>query len=174
MRQHSALGGGGGGGEEPGTKPGKPPYKPEARRLRQPPVRRRGRGASPGAGTGHRTQRPRGQVGPRATPSPTQLLTGPRGRTAANIAASGPSDRAAGRLKEGGKEREPEIMPPSTTLSLPDSRSQVLSRTTNSAARNFSSGNAVYKCHANAHPKFPKKTGRCAHYFLLPFNISAF
>jgi hypothetical protein len=34
--------------------------------------------------TGHRTQRPRGQVGPRVprtTPSPTQLLTGPRGRT---------------------------------------------------------------------------------------------
>jgi hypothetical protein len=33
---------------------------------------------------------------PRTTSSPTQLLTGPRGRTAANIAASGPSDRAAG------------------------------------------------------------------------------
>jgi hypothetical protein len=27
-----------------------------------------------------------------------RLLTGPRGRTAANIAASGPSDRAAGRF----------------------------------------------------------------------------
>jgi hypothetical protein len=47
--------------------------------------------------TGHRTKRPRGQVGPpRTTPSPSQLLTGPRGRTAANIAASGPSDRTAG------------------------------------------------------------------------------
>jgi hypothetical protein len=50
--------------------------------------------------TGHRTQRPRGQVGPRpparTTLSPTQLLTEPRGRTAANTAASGPSDRAAG------------------------------------------------------------------------------
>jgi hypothetical protein len=49
--------------------------------------------------TGHRTQRPRGQVGP------TQLLIGPRGRTAANIAASGPSDRAAG--PQAGASRKP-------------------------------------------------------------------
>jgi hypothetical protein len=33
---------------------------------------------------------------PRTRPSPTQLLAGPRGLTAANITASGPSDRAAG------------------------------------------------------------------------------
>jgi hypothetical protein len=33
-------------------------------------------------------------------PSPAQLLTGPRGRTVANIAASGPSDRAAGRPQQ--------------------------------------------------------------------------
>jgi hypothetical protein len=61
------------------------------------------------------------------------------------------------------REREPEIMP----LSLPDSRSQVLSRTTNSAAQNFSSGNVVYKyykCHANAHQK--NGNARCAHCFL--------
>jgi hypothetical protein len=36
---------------------------------------------------------------------------------------------------------------------LPDSRSQVLSRTTNFAARTNSSGNVVCKCHANAHQK---------------------
>jgi hypothetical protein len=41
--------------------------------------------------TGHRTQRPRG------TPSPSQLPLGPRGRTVANTAAPGSSDRAAGR-----------------------------------------------------------------------------
>jgi hypothetical protein len=49
--------------------------------------------------TGHRTQRPRGQGpswAPRTTPSPTQLLTGPRGRTGANNAPPGASDRAAG------------------------------------------------------------------------------
>jgi hypothetical protein len=66
---------------------------------RQPPVRRRGRGASPGAGRGHRPPNPAAQGPswiPRTTSSPAQLLTGPRGRTAANIAASGPSDRAAG------------------------------------------------------------------------------
>jgi hypothetical protein len=66
---------------------------------RQPPVRRRGRGASPGAGRGHQPPNPaaRGPSWtPRTTPSPTQLLTEPRGRTAANTAASGPSDRAAG------------------------------------------------------------------------------
>jgi hypothetical protein len=65
--------------------------------------------------TGHRTQRPRGQVGPpgpRTTPSPTQLLTEPRGRTAANTAASGPSDRAAGQnsaatKKQKRRERQP-------------------------------------------------------------------
>jgi hypothetical protein len=33
---------------------------------------------------------------PRTTPSPTQLFTGPRGRTVANISPPGPSDRAAG------------------------------------------------------------------------------
>jgi hypothetical protein len=66
----------------------------------QPPARRRGRGASPGAGRGHRPPNPAAQGPswtPRTTPIPTVLLTGPRGRTAANIAASGPSDRAAGR-----------------------------------------------------------------------------
>jgi hypothetical protein len=72
---------------------------------RQPPVRRRGRGASPGAGRGrgHRPRRtpatepepePSGAQepswAPRTTPGPTQLLTGPRGRPSANIAASGP------------------------------------------------------------------------------------
>jgi hypothetical protein len=49
--------------------------------------------------TGHRTQRPRAQGPswtPRTTPSPTQLLTGPRGRTGANNALPGSSDRAAG------------------------------------------------------------------------------
>ncbi len=80
-------------------------YEPRTRAAsapgRQPPVRRRGRGASPGAGRGHRPPNPAAQGPswtPRTTPSPTQLLTGPRGRTAANIAASGPSDRAAGRV----------------------------------------------------------------------------
>jgi hypothetical protein len=66
---------------------------------RQPPVRRRGRGASPGAGRGLRPPNLAAQGPswiPRTTPSPTQLLTGPRWRTVANIAASGPSDRAAG------------------------------------------------------------------------------
>jgi hypothetical protein len=66
---------------------------------RQPPVRRRGRGASPGAGRRHRPPNPAAQGPswtPRATPSPTQLLTGPRGPTVANTPASGPSDRAAG------------------------------------------------------------------------------
>jgi hypothetical protein len=61
----------------------------------------RGRGSSPGAGWGHRPPNPAAQ-GPswttRTTPSPSQLLTGPRGRTVANIIASGPSDRAAGCL----------------------------------------------------------------------------
>jgi hypothetical protein len=80
-------------------------YEPRTRAAsapgRQPPARRRGRGASPGAGRGHWPPNPaaRGPSWtPRTTPSPTQLLTGPRGRTAANIAASGPSDRAAGRI----------------------------------------------------------------------------
>jgi hypothetical protein len=48
--------------------------------------------------TGHQTQRPRGQVGPpgpHTQPNPAPHC-GPRGRTVANIAASGPSDRAAG------------------------------------------------------------------------------
>ena len=79
-------------------------YEPRTRAAsapgRQPPVRRRGRGASPGAGRGHRPPNPAAQGPswtPRTTSSPAQLLTGPRGRTAANIAASGPSDRAAGR-----------------------------------------------------------------------------
>jgi hypothetical protein len=72
----------------------------------QPPAGRRryGGGAAkpapmPVGVTGHRTQRPRGQVGPPG-PHPAQpsasLDTGPRGRTAANVAASGPSDRTAG------------------------------------------------------------------------------
>jgi hypothetical protein len=80
---------------EPGTRAASAPG-------RQPPARRRGRGASPGAGRGHRPPNPAAQGPnwtPRTTPSPTQLLTGPRGRTVANIAASVPSDRAAGRLK---------------------------------------------------------------------------
>ena len=50
-------------------------------------------------------------------------------------------------------------------LPLPDSRSQVLSRTTNFAARIFSSGNVVCKCHAKQRTA-TKKTGRCAHCFL--------
>jgi hypothetical protein len=78
-------------------------YEPRTRAAsapgRQAPARRRGRGASPGAGRGHRPPNPAAQ-GPSWTPrtasSPAQLLTGPRGRTAANVAASGPSDRAAG------------------------------------------------------------------------------
>jgi hypothetical protein len=47
--------------------------------------------------TGHRTQRPRGQVGP---PGPHHASRNPggEGRTAANTAASGPSDRAASLL----------------------------------------------------------------------------
>jgi hypothetical protein len=62
--------------------------------------------------TGHRTQRPRGQVGPpgpHTAPSPTQLLTGPRGRTAANLLpplASGPCDRTA-RSWSQAKQRSP-------------------------------------------------------------------
>jgi hypothetical protein len=82
-------------------------YEPRTRAAsapgRQPPVRRRGRGASPGAGRGHRPPNPAAQGPswpPRTTSSPAQLLTGPRGRTAANIAASGPSDRAAGRRQD--------------------------------------------------------------------------
>jgi hypothetical protein len=79
---------------EPGTRAASAPG-------RQPPVRRRGRGASPGAGRGYRPPNPAAQRPswtPRTTPSPTQLLTGPRGRAVANIAApGGPSDRAAGR-----------------------------------------------------------------------------
>jgi hypothetical protein len=78
-------------------------YEPETRAAsapgRQPPVRRRGRGASPGAGRGHRPPNPAAQGPswtPRTTPRPDQLPPGPRGRTVANIAASGPSDRAAG------------------------------------------------------------------------------
>jgi hypothetical protein len=81
----------------------------------QPPAgsRRYGGGAEepapvpvPVGVTGHRPPNPaaRGPSWtPRTTPSPTQLLAGPRGRTAANIAASGsgPSDRAAGRLVAG-------------------------------------------------------------------------
>jgi hypothetical protein len=62
------------------------------------------RGQPRGAGRGHRPPNPAAQGPswtPRTTPSPTQLLTGPRGRTAASIAASGPSDRAAG-LTSGG------------------------------------------------------------------------
>jgi hypothetical protein len=52
------------------------------------------------------------------------------------------------------REREPEIMHATAhPLSLPDSRSQVLSRTTNFAARIFSSGNVVCKCHSNADQK---------------------
>jgi hypothetical protein len=50
--------------------------------------------------TGHRPPNQAAQgpsCPPRTTPSPSQLPTGPRGRTVANIAASGPSDRAAGR-----------------------------------------------------------------------------
>jgi hypothetical protein len=47
--------------------------------------------------TGHRTQRPRGQVGaPGPHPAQTSSPLDP-GRTVANVAASGPSDRAAGR-----------------------------------------------------------------------------
>jgi hypothetical protein len=48
---------------------------------RQPPVRGRGRGASPGAGRGHRPPNPSAQGpswAPRATPSPYQLPPGPR------------------------------------------------------------------------------------------------
>ena len=80
-------------------------YEPRTRAAsapgRQPPVRRRGRGASPGAGRGHRPPNPAARPGakldpPDHTQPTTQLLTGPRGRTVANIAASGPSDRAAG------------------------------------------------------------------------------
>jgi hypothetical protein len=78
---------------------------------RHPPVRRRRgrcRGASPGAGRGHRppNTKPsgpgpgaRGQVGPPGAHSAhprSQLPPGPRGRAVANISASGPSDRAAG------------------------------------------------------------------------------
>ena len=67
------------------------------------PVRGRGRGASPGAGRGHRPPNPAAQGPswtPRTTPSPTQLLTGPRGRTGANNAPPGSSDRAAGLTKK--------------------------------------------------------------------------
>jgi hypothetical protein len=77
---------------EPRTRAASPPG-------RQPPVRRRGRGASPGAGRGHRPPNPAVQGPswtPGTTPSPTQLPTGPRGRTVANTAPPGPSDRAAG------------------------------------------------------------------------------
>jgi hypothetical protein len=54
---------------------------------RQPPVRRRGRGASPGVGRGHRPPNPAAQGpswAPRTTPSPTQLFTGPRGLAVTN------------------------------------------------------------------------------------------
>jgi hypothetical protein len=54
-------------------------------------------------------------------------------------------------------------MPPTAhPLSLPDSRSQVLSRTTNFAARNFSSEMLF----TSAMPTHIKKPGRCAHYLL--------
>jgi hypothetical protein len=74
----------------------------------QPPAgsRRCGGGAEepapvPGRvdGRGHRPPNPAAQESswtPRTTPSLTQLLTGPRGRTVANISPPGPSDRAAG------------------------------------------------------------------------------
>jgi hypothetical protein len=56
--------------------------------------------------TGHRTKRPRGQVGRPPDPGPhpeqpspaAQLPLGPRGRTVANTAAPGSFDRAAGPL----------------------------------------------------------------------------
>jgi hypothetical protein len=48
-----------------------------------------------------------GPPGPRTTPSPTQLLTGPRGRTAANIAASGPSDRPRSAAQRAGPKPKP-------------------------------------------------------------------
>jgi hypothetical protein len=84
-----------------------------ARPRSQPPAasRRYGGGAeeasSAGAGRGHRPPNPAAQ-GPNWTPRPrppgphparpsSSLDPGARGRTAANIAASGPSDRAAGR-----------------------------------------------------------------------------
>jgi hypothetical protein len=73
-------------------------------------VEQQGCGAR-GGGVGRRSVglRPRGRGakldppdrGPHPAPIPTQLLTEPRGRTAANTAASGPSDRAAGRLVSG-------------------------------------------------------------------------
>jgi hypothetical protein len=70
----------------------------------QPPAGSRwyGRGAEEqrsGAGRGHRPPNPAAQGpswAPRTTPSPTQLLTGPMGRTGANNSPPGPSDRAAG------------------------------------------------------------------------------
>jgi hypothetical protein len=80
------------------------PMSREHARPQQPAGSRRyGGGAEepapvPVGVTGHRTQRPREGPSwtPRTTPSPTQLLTGPRGRTVANISPPGPSDRAAG------------------------------------------------------------------------------
>ena len=52
------------------------------------------------------------------------------------------------------RERESEIMPPFIHFRSPTpARTQVLSRTTNFAVRKFSSGNVVYKCHANARQK---------------------
>jgi hypothetical protein len=60
-------------------------YEPRTRAAsapgRQLPVRRRGRGASPGAGRGHRPPNPAAQGPswtPRSTPSPSQLPPGPR------------------------------------------------------------------------------------------------
>jgi hypothetical protein len=84
-------------------------YEPRTRAAsatgRQPPVRRteEGQRSQPRFRSGSPATEPSGPGAklppPRTTPSPTQLLTGPRGRTAAKIVASGlgPSDRAAGR-----------------------------------------------------------------------------
>jgi hypothetical protein len=73
-------------------------YEPRTRAASAPAGSRRyGGGAEEpvpaGAGRGHRPPNPAAQGPswtPRTTPSPIQLLTGPRGRTLANIAASGP------------------------------------------------------------------------------------
>ena len=83
---------------EPGTRATSAPGQ-------QPPVRRRGIRASPGAGRGHRPPNPaahsparqgRRQVGPPDHTQPVAAPPRPRGRTVDNTAAPGSSDRAAG------------------------------------------------------------------------------